>query len=201
MKAHLFLLSLMMFVVLNKAQSSRYKDCTIYRKIALGYGRNSFVNCIGYDVVSGQSDLVIMIDRSSKNAYRTAKEVVRSLLTEIKISYNATRIAVITFDKHVSVDIDFLRNPKPTNNKCEFNNLFQNKLPQNSGSGSNIRGALQMATNIFNDKHHNPALHNHRSRTNQVAILLSDGKGTHFAGNGDPKDASHEANQYVFFFV
>lgn len=191
---------LMIYAAFNNAQS--FRDCSNFNRRVTRQvrdGSKSFVNCIGYDVASGQSNLVIIIDRSNRNAYQAAKEVVRSLLTKIKVSYNATRIAVITFDKHATVDIDFLRAPKLTNHKCEFNNLFQNKLPQQSGSGSNIRGALKMASNIFMDLETNPARHSWRSKSNKVVILLSDGKGTHFAGSGDPKDASLEANRFNNF--
>ena len=183
------------YAVFNKAQASG-RDCTHQRKItaALG-GDKTFVNCIGYDVVSGQSDLIVMIDRSNNAAYQIAKHNVQKLLTEIKISFNSTRIAVITFDKHALLEIDFLRNPKPTNNKCEFNHLF-GKLPRQSGSGSNIRGALNRALYLFDDLLDYPIQNKYRKRANQVAILLSDGKGTHYAGSGDPKDASPEANRF-----
>ena len=197
---NLIILLLPLICTMNSVHSTdSSRDCSNYMR--KGYrsmdGYRSFVNCLGQDVLSGQSDLVVMIDRSSSaasnNGYQIAQQFVMSLLSEVKISFHATRIAVITFANDHTTDIDFLRNPTAANNKCKFNELFE-KLPR-PGGGSNIRGAMDHARKIFWDLQSNPAQNSYRRKTNKVAILLSDGIGTYYEGTGNPRDASHEANR------
>ena len=184
------------------------RDCSNYkRKVTGSIGKDqTFVNCLGRDVETGQSDLVVMIDRSSSmtwyssnvdgvtiDGYGVAKAFIESLLSEVKISRNATRISVITFGNDHRTDIDFLRKPIPANNKCEFNKLFA-KLPQAWGA-TNIRGAMDRAYKIFTDVEDHPVDNSFRKNSNRVALLLSDGEANVYEGSGNPRDASLEANR------
>lgn len=174
-------LIVLLFILINTNNASSTTDCTKYeRKVSVDIktGYRKFVNCLGYDVESSRADLIIMLDRSGSmtwyssdvdgvtmNGYEIAKKFIKDLLSEVKISFNATRIAVVTFGSEPQENINFLLNPVPVNNKCEFDKKFK-KLPR-AGGGTNMSGAIKMGFNILSKSG--------RSKINRVGILLSDG--------------------------
>ena len=203
-----FIILLLLICVKNGDSTDKTRDCSNYnRKVTKTIGKHkTFVNCLGHDMETGQSDMVVMLDRSGSmmatsssangvtmTGYEISKQFIKSLLSEVRISRNATRIAVVTFATGHSTDIDFLRYPVPANNKCEFNKLFA-KLPHAYGL-TNIRGAMNRGYKIFNDVQDNPDDHSYRKKANRVALLLSDGEANVFEGSGNPRDASPEANK------
>ena len=204
---NLIILLLLLLFITNDVHGTDTTDCTNYDRKVSGKigGYQKFVNCLGSNVESQRADLVVILDRSGSmswyssdddvtmNGYKTAKAFIKSLLSEVKISFNATRISVITFANDHTADIDFLRNPKPANNKCEFDKLF--KKPSQVWGATNIRGALNHAFNIFSEVQTFPVRHLRRQNVNRVALLLSDGEGNVFEGDGDPADASPEATK------
>ena len=161
--------------------STDKNDCTHYKRNVwddINTDQRLFVNCFGKDVESSRADLIVMLDRSGSmwksslvdgvtmTGYQIAKKFIKDLLSEVKISFNATRIAVITFGSQAKIDIDFIINPIPNNNKCEFDKLYK-KLPP-VGGGTNMAEAVKKGFDILSSNFG-------RSKVNQVGILLSDG--------------------------
>ena len=160
--------------------STDTNDCTHFKRNVWSHidtDQRLFVNCFENDVESSRADLIVMLDRSGSmwasslvdgvtmNGYQIAKKFIKDLLSEVKISFNATRIAVITFGDKPQTDINFiLKKPKRTNNKCEFDKQFS-KLPFPFGK-TNMGGAVKMGFDILSNAG--------RSKVNQVGILLSD---------------------------
>ena len=80
-----------------------------------------FMNCWGHNVEHGQSDLVILIDKSGsmrEDGWKSAMDFVTSLLSEVKIAFNATRIAIGTFATKHEIELNYLYNPTSANHKC-----------------------------------------------------------------------------------
>ena len=175
-------LIVLLCILVNIGLSSSMDDCLNYERktsVNVKTGYRKFVNCFGKDVESSRADLVVMLDRSGSmfwqtsevngatmTGYQIAKKFIKDLLSEVKISFDATRIAVITFGDKPQTDINFILKPKRTNNKCEFDKQFS-KLPFPFGK-TNMSGAVKMGYDILSSNLD-------RSKVNQVGILLSDG--------------------------
>lgn len=151
----------------------------------------NFVNCWG-KTSSGKSELVVLIDGSGSmtqtgsfqgkttNGFVIAKRFVEALLSEIKIAYNATRIAVGTFSDNHQININYINKPDFGNHKCKFNSEFKN-IPFEGGM-TNMRGALEDANYIIKELSNLSSVK--RRRSNQVVILLTDGYGNIYNGKG-----------------
>lgn len=113
-----------LFFVVNGALAT--KLCEEYKRplkesTQLDSVSRKFMNCWGNEVEHGQSDLIILVDKSGSMGpvgWNSALDFVDSLLTEVRVAFNATRIAVGTFASDHKVDINYLLNPSPINNKC-----------------------------------------------------------------------------------
>ena len=80
-----------------------------------------FMNCWGNEVEHGQSDLVLLLDKSGSmgpNGWNSAINFVNALLTEVKIAFNATRIAIATFATKHEIELNYLHEPTRNNHKC-----------------------------------------------------------------------------------
>ena len=203
-------LFLLMLIALNIVTADRTRDCSNYNKQIskdISTGKKMFVNCLAKDVESGQSDLVVLIDKSgsmwntgtykgkSMNGFEVAKQFVKSLLSEVRIAYNATRIAVGTFNAFHKIDFNYILNPTFKNQKCQFNHDFS-KLTL-TGGATNIRGALQDGLNVMNElMYNNPHKHDLRDKANKVVLLLTDGHGNFYKGqwSNEGRDATPEAD-------
>ena len=192
------------------ATSGGNAQCLKYdRKVTkdLKTGEKNFVNCLGQTVESGQSELVILLDRSASmmqrspfkgsltSHYDIAKKFIEALLSEVRISSNATRIAIGTFADTYSREINYIWYPTNDKNRCKFEKEYKS-LRWPTGM-TNIRAALQDAYDIFAELDDNPDKHRYRHKSNKVVLLLSDGKGNAYKGPnpGKPWDASFEAKQ------
>ena len=79
------------------------------------------MNCWGKGVEHGESDLVILMDSSGsmgQDGWNRAKDFVDALLTEIKISFDASRVAIGYFTKSHKIEINYILNPTFLNTKC-----------------------------------------------------------------------------------
>ncbi len=103
--------------------------CQNKRPLKAGAGAaeiQDFMNCWGEDVENGQSDLVVLIDNSGsmgEYGFKAAKDFVTSLLTEVRVAFNATRIAVVTFSRHRKLELNYLWRPNMGNHKCKYVSL------------------------------------------------------------------------------
>ena len=169
----------------NDYDCSNYVHPTVRSNNKLAPKEKKFMNCLGRDVISGRSDLVVLIDRSGSmwntgsfkgsthTGYEVAKKFIKSLLSEVRIAYNATRIAVGTFSYDSTIDIDYLTNPSYSNHKCKFKDDFATKLP-GVGGWTNIKQSLEDGFVVFRDRK------GKRPKTNRVVILLSDGYANYY---------------------
>jgi len=210
MKEIFFNLFLLTSILLNVVTADKTRDCINYNRPVsknIGNGKKMFVNCLAKDVESGQSDLVVLIDKSgsmwntgtykgqSMNGFKVAKQFIKSLLSEVRIAYNATRIAVGTFNERHKIDFNYIWNPSFKNHKCKFNHDFA-KLTL-TGGATNIRGALNDGLKVMNElMYDNPHKHNYRAKANKVVILLTDGHGNYYNGrwSAEGEDATPEAD-------
>ena len=172
-------------------------DCSKYTRLRPNsriYGQKKFfVNCFAKDVESGISDLVVLVDRSgsmwsrasfggvSMTGYEVAKVFIKSLLSEVRIAYDATRIAVGTFGYDATIDINYILDPTSQNQKCQFNEDLNKKLPS-IGGPTNIKGAFDRALEIFKKMDDDPQRHHTRHNANRVVLLLSDGRSNYYNG-------------------
>ena len=198
------LLILLVFIItahdVVEAANDDTRNCVARRVIDVkDKGVREFANCLGNDVESGQSDLVVVLDRSGSmgwptptRGYIAAKSFINSLLSEVKVSFNATRISVITFANDVTNEINYLENPTPVNNKCEFEKKFV-KLRSPAGA-TNIRGGLDEAYSVFSRLDDDIPAHKTRTRSNRVVLLLSDGQ-PNVSPSGNPRDVYIEADR------
>ena len=152
----------------------------------IGVARD-FYNCYMKTMSGGISDLIFLIDASgsmrSRNWYTgryvdgwaAALKFVKSLLTEVRISFNSTRVSVATYSTKVTKQINYIWDPVIENHKCKFNREFQN-IPFD-GQMTNIKGAFDTAYDIFYQQRANQVRHKYRKNANKVVILISDGYG------------------------
>ncbi len=84
---------------------------------------DQFLECWLQEVTNGKTDLVFLMDRSGsmKNAgFQASKEFIRALLAEVRVAYNATRVAIVSFAWKSTIDINYIWNPNSGNHKCKY---------------------------------------------------------------------------------
>ena len=83
-----------------------------------------FLNCWGSEVEHGESDLIILIDKSGsmrQSGWNAAKDFVDALLTEVRVAFNATRIAIGTFASAHRLELNYLtKDTGPASHKCRY---------------------------------------------------------------------------------
>ena len=102
------------------------KQCDFYKRALKDNPQTTgvvrkFMNCWGDEVEHGQSDLILLIDKSGsmrQSGWNSAIDFVDALLTEVKIAFNATRVAVGTFATKHEVELNYLYEPTAANHKC-----------------------------------------------------------------------------------
>ena len=122
METFAFLFTLL--IALNGVLST--KLCEDYKRplkenTQVDAGSRKFMNCWGDEVEHGQSDLVLLIDKSGsmrQYGWNSAIDFVDALLTEVKVAFNATRIAIGTFATKHKVELNYLYEPTFGNHKC-----------------------------------------------------------------------------------
>lgn len=150
-------------------------DCIFYprrtRMHIPNKNHRNFVNCLSKTLETGKSDLVVLIDGSgsiTRSGFEIAKKFVKALLSNVKIAYDATRIAVGTFSDNHQININYINNPSIHNHKCKFNEDFK-KVPF-EGNSDNVIGALEDAIRVVSAE---------RRKSKPVVIMLTDGYGTY----------------------
>ncbi|XP_062536901.1 sushi, von Willebrand factor type A, EGF and pentraxin domain-containing protein 1-like [Armigeres subalbatus] len=122
-------------------------------------------------------DIVFLIDASSSvgkaNFYSEIK-FVKKLLSDFNVSYNYTRVAVITFSSQMKIfrHIDQISTSVEDNDKCLLLNYQIPKIDF-SGGGTYTYGALKEAEEIFQ---------NARTDSKKIIFLITDG----FSNGRDP---------------
>ncbi|EAT33188.1 AAEL014547-PA [Aedes aegypti] len=122
-------------------------------------------------------DIVFLIDASSSvgkaNFYSEIK-FVKKLLSDFNVSYNYTRVAVITFSSQMKIfrHIDQISTSVEDNDKCLLLNYQIPKI-EFSGGGTYTYGALKEAEEIFQ---------NARADSKKIIFLITDG----FSNGRDP---------------
>lgn len=141
--------------------------------------QREFVNCLGKTVDSGKSDLIVLIDGSGSmlwngvDGFDVSKKFVKALLGEVRIAFNATRIAVGTFSTHHQINFDYVSKPDFGNHKCKFNADFR-KIPFDRQL-TDLKGPLTDAHDVLFAVANSEKLSQRRS--NKVVMLLTDGYG------------------------
>eukprot|EP00794_Sanderia_malayensis_P006969 gene6969-7754_t len=169
-----------------------------------GSQSETFMKCWLKEVTSGKSDLVFLMDRSGsmKTAgFQAAKNFITMLLKEVRVSFSSTRVALVSFARQSSIDINYIWNPTTANHKCKFVEDF--KKVQFQGGLTNLRGALNDAHTIFGQLFGNAITNKNRPDASKTIMLLSDGKGN-IDGNGmvniwDGNDVSDEIRKIRAF--
>ncbi|XP_047481240.1 LOW QUALITY PROTEIN: sushi, von Willebrand factor type A, EGF and pentraxin domain-containing protein 1-like [Penaeus chinensis] len=126
-------------------------------------------------------ELVFLVDASAsvgaENFFNEIK-FVKKLLADFAVSYNQTRVAVITFSSKSKVirHIDHVTQASPDNHKCT---LLETELPRikYSGGGTYTLGAMLEAQSVL-------ALARNNAR--KAVFLVTDG----YSNGGDPRPAA-----------
>ena len=142
-----------------------------------------FYSCYRNRMDGGVSDLIILMDSSGSmgwGGWYATNKFVKSLLSEIRIGFNATRIAVVAFDYYIRTPINYIWYPKLENHKCKFIRQYENI--RYTAGGTNIRDAFKKADEIFyvQGRQDKPE-HKHRPNANRVVIMLTDGYGWYYS--------------------
>ncbi|XP_065058048.1 sushi, von Willebrand factor type A, EGF and pentraxin domain-containing protein 1-like [Rhopilema esculentum] len=141
-----------------------------------------FLNCWGSEVEHGESDLIILIDKSGsmmQSGWNAAKDFVDALLTEVRVAFNATRITIGTFASTHRLELNYLtKDTGPASHKCRFARDFEKVTYQSGNMGvmTNMQGSLQDAYNVFLQLISNPQKYYYRQKANKVIMVLSDGR-------------------------
>ncbi|KXJ84393.1 hypothetical protein RP20_CCG009862 [Aedes albopictus] len=122
-------------------------------------------------------DIVFLIDASSsvgKANFHSEIKFVKKLLSDFNVSYNYTRVAVITFSSQMKIfhHIDQISTSVEDNDKCLLLNYQIPKI-EFSGGGTYTYGALKEAEEIFQ---------NARADSKKIIFLITDG----FSNGRDP---------------
>ncbi|XP_028412625.1 sushi, von Willebrand factor type A, EGF and pentraxin domain-containing protein 1-like [Dendronephthya gigantea] len=123
---------------------------------------------------------------NGQRGFADEKTFITSLLSKVKIAKPATRVAVIRFGTHATIDINYISDLNGLNNKCEFDKAFANI--HYTGVMTNMNGAFSkveeilfgaQSTNVRPWKVINPQ----GTYVNKVMFLLTDGE---YNNGGDP---------------
>ena len=124
---------------------------------------------------SKKSDIVFLVDTSGslyRSEFDEEKKFVMNLLNEMSVGMQANRVEVIPFGTSATKFITQISDPKPTKNKCTFNEIFNPMQQSINGYMTNMRDAFELAWQV--------CLNNAYKRTplteiKTVVILLTDG--------------------------
>ena len=144
---------------------------------------------------SQKSDLLFLVDTSGSlytSDFNEEKKFVMNLLNEMSVSIQANRVEVIPFGTTASKFIDQISNPKPTKNKCTFNEKFKPMRHDINGWLTNMRDAFELAWQVcLNDIDKRTPL----NRVKTVVILLTDGHWNYPYNNPSPVQRARELLQ------
>ncbi|XP_046668707.1 sushi, von Willebrand factor type A, EGF and pentraxin domain-containing protein 1-like isoform X2 [Homalodisca vitripennis] len=123
-------------------------------------------------------ELVFLIDASSSvgsENFQSELEFVKKLLADFSVSYNDTRVALITFSSigQVVREIDLMSHPNADLDKCSV----LHHHAQYTGGGTYTLGAMREAQAIFSHS---------RPGSRKALFLVTDG----FSNGGDPRDVA-----------
>ncbi|XP_078616500.1 uncharacterized protein LOC144884861 isoform X1 [Branchiostoma floridae x Branchiostoma japonicum] len=125
-----------------------------------------------------RADIVFLLDNSGSVGRYNFEEVeiafVENLLSQLTISPQASRVAVVSFDDVARTHIDYIKYPK---NKCSF--LRELKTVKYIGQWTNTEDAFRLAQELLRP----PSAFKNERPVKQVVILLTDGRPTR---GGDP---------------
>ncbi|CAH1240008.1 SVEP1 [Branchiostoma lanceolatum] len=125
-----------------------------------------------------RADIVFLLDNSGSVGRYNFEEVeiafVENLLSQLTISPQASRVAIVSFDDVARTHIDYIKYPK---NKCSF--LRELKTVKYIGQWTNTEDAFRLAQELLRP----PSSFKNERPVKQVVVLLTDGKPTR---GGDP---------------
>lgn len=129
-------------------------------------------------------DMVFLVDSSSsvgKENFRNEISFVKRLLSDFNVSFNYTRIALITFSSRSKIftHINQISKISEDNDKCMLLN-YQIPNITYTGGGTNTHGALVKAKDILE--------HSKRKHSKKILILITDG----FSNGRNPKPIAEE---------
>ncbi len=129
-------------------------------------------------------EIIFLIDSSSsvgKENFQDELSFVKRLLSDFNVSYNYTRIAIITFSSagKILVHVNQISDPQMENDKCTLMNFQIPKIVY-LGGGTYTFGAFQEAQKIFQNSK--------RSDSKKVIFLVTDG----FSNGQDPTKIANE---------
>ncbi|KAA0191146.1 hypothetical protein HAZT_HAZT002267 [Hyalella azteca] len=138
--------------------------------------------------VSGQAiELVFLVDSSSSvgaDNFLDELKFVKKLLADFTVSYNQTRVAVITFSSQdrVKVEVDHVSSPHPHNHKCV---LLEWQMPRIRfmGGGTYTMGAMLEAQRVLAAS---------RRDSVKAVFLVTDG----YSNGGDPRPAAEALKRH-----
>jgi uncharacterized protein YegL len=158
---------------------------------------------------NSKADIFFLMDNSGslwsggQNGFRDEKTFITSLLSKIKIAKPATRVAVIRFGDHATIDINYVSDLTGLNNKCEFNERFAGV--HYTGVMTNMNDAFSKVEEILFgvlSKNVRPwkVVNVQGVNVNKVVFLLTDG---HYNVGGDPTSriANIKGNSVEVFAV
>eukprot|EP00058_Branchiostoma_floridae_P028488 XP_002613979.1 hypothetical protein BRAFLDRAFT_67440 [Branchiostoma floridae] len=97
-----------------------------------------------------RADIVFMLDSSGsvgENNFQTEITFVENFLSQLTISPQASRVAIVSFDDAARTHIDYIKNPK---NKCSF--LRELKTVKYTGGSTNAEDAFRLAQELLRPK-------------------------------------------------
>ncbi|XP_078615554.1 sushi, von Willebrand factor type A, EGF and pentraxin domain-containing protein 1-like isoform X2 [Branchiostoma floridae x Branchiostoma japonicum] len=117
-----------------------------------------------------RADIVFLLDSSGsvgEQNFQTEITFVENFLSQLTISPQASRVAVVSFDDVARTHIDYIKYPK---NKCSF--LRELKTVKYSGGSTNAEDAFRLAQELLRPQ---SAFANNQP-VKQVVVYLTDGK-------------------------
>lgn len=128
-------------------------------------------------------DIVFLIDSSSsvgKVNFESEIKFVKKLLSDFPVSYEYTRVAIVTFSSQAKIfrHVDQISKPSQLNDKCMLLNHQINTIAF-SGGGTHTYGAFEESKKIFE---------NGRLGSKKLIFLVTDG----FSNGRDPVPIANE---------
>ena len=102
---------------------------------------------------NSKSDIFFLMDDSDSlisfnhNGFEDEKDFIVSMLSDIRITKDATRVAIIRFGTEATIDINYISNLSGLNNKCAFKEAFD-KLKYR-GFYTNMKGAFEKVNEVL----------------------------------------------------